>query len=239
MTCPRLRHGAPCLALPLLLACQSNTIDIETMSGSGSADDDPASTSGDPTVTVTVTVTTTATTTAGPGPADESSSADATDGPVLDIGVDPPTSDTLLLAVDTVVSPGLPLQGIVWLERGGASTVDLELQWLSLDQGSTTEPRELIGDVYSYPGIPVADDGSFAWDAGVLFIPGAANPITGSDIVVSITAEVVPSGSPYCGRVGGEVMSPITVPLDGSTHAMTSVASVDELPLEFPVSCPP
>ena len=84
----------------------------------------------------------------------------------------------------------------------------------------------------------MADDGSFSWDVGVLMIPGEANPITGSDIVASIQAEVVPQGSPYCGSVDGEVMSPISAPLAGSTHAMTSIESVDALPLEFPVACP-
>lgn len=46
----------------------------------------------------------------------------------------------------------------------------LELQWLSLDQGSTTEPRMLVGDVYSYVGLPVASDGSFTWESGVVLI---------------------------------------------------------------------
>jgi hypothetical protein len=243
MPCPR--PVAVALLLLPCLACTSNTIELETMAGSSSAtEDDTASddaTVGSATATVTTTVTSTTTvttttatvTTMGPGPV----SLDDVTGPRLDIGVEP-GDQTLLLAVDTIISPGLPLQGIVWLESNGGGTIDLALQWLSLDQGSTTEPRELVGDVYAYSAIPVSPDGSFTWETGVVLIPGAANPITGSDIVASVVAEVVPQGSPYCGRVGGEVTSPINVPLDGSTHAMTAVASELELPLEFPVTCP-
>lgn len=236
MPCLRPLLGAALLSLSPSLACIENTIELESMEGSSSAADEGSgtTTAHDSSASVTVTVTTTASTTTV-GPAD-SSDVDVDSGPRLDFAVDP-ESDTLLLAVDTIVSFGLPLQGIVWLERGGGGTVDLQLQWLSLDQGSTTEPRKLVGDVYAYPGIPVDPDGSFLWDTGVLLVPAAANPITGSDITISMSLAVEPAGSPYCGAVGGDVLSPIRVPLDGSTHAMTSVASVDELPLEFPWSC--
>ncbi|MCX4243312.1 hypothetical protein [Paraliomyxa miuraensis] len=229
------------LLVASLPACVSNTIELETTEdteaassgGTGSATDGPPTTGGTVT-TSTITV----------GPADSGDSADSADevdgtwGPVLDIGVDPGETQTLLLAIDTIVSPGLPFQGIVWLERDGASTVTITLQWLSLDPGSTTAPRELVGDVYAYPGIPVAPDGAFTWPTGVILVPGAANPITGSDVVLSAVLEAVPEGSPYCGRVSGEVTAPIQVPLDGSTHAMTSVPSEHELPLDFPVTCP-
>jgi hypothetical protein len=214
-------------------ACISNTIELETAPASDATSGD-GSTTGPGDVPSNPTVGTRTTT----APSDESDSSppDPT-GPFLDIGGLPPTEEVLLLAVSTVVDPTQPIQGIVWLERGGEGTVNIELQWLSLDQGSSTEPRELVGDVYAYMGIPVALDGAFVWSTGVILVPGAANPITGSDIVASMDVGAVPSGSPYCGSVGGIVMSPIEVSLEGSTHAMTSVPSVDALPLEFPVSC--
>lgn len=232
MTCSRLLLSA--VLLSPCVACQANTIELETMQGGSSAGDDTTgSGTDDPPATGSVSITVTDTV----GPVDSGDSADESAGPVLDIGVDPGETQTLLLAIDTIVQPGLPFQGIVWLERGGTGTVNLTLQWLSLDQGSTTAPRELVGDVYTYPGIPVID-GLFTWETGVILVPGAANPITGSDVVLSAVADVVPQGSPYCGRVSGEVTSPIQVPLEGSTHAMTSVPSETELPLEFPMSCP-
>lgn len=226
------------LLLSPLVACTANTIEIETMEGPGSASEgDPGTgTTGTGTTFESETITVGTTTVGRPDMGNDS--ADVDSGDLLDLPPEPGDTETLLLAIDTSISPGLPLQGIVWLQRGGAGTVDLELQWLSLDQGSTTEPRALVGDVYAYAGIPVGPDGAFTWDTGVLLIPGAANPITGSDIVASVSAEVVPMGSPYCGRVSGLVMQPIRVPLDGSTHAMTTVASELELPLEFPVACP-
>lgn len=234
MPCRRARLALVLLSLSPGLACIENTIDLETLDGSSTAADaSSGSTAADDvaSASVTVTVTSTATTAMTTvGPAD-SGDVDVDSG-VLDFAVDP-ESETLLFAVDTIVSPGQPLVGIVWLERGGGSTVDLRLQWLT-----ATDPRELVGDVYVYDGIPVAADGSFLWETGVLLVPGAANPITGSDITGSLLVFVEPQGSPYCGPVGGQVLSPIEVPLDGSTHAMTTVPSVDELPLEVPTSCP-
>ena len=236
------------VAIVLLGAgCQNNSIDLE-MTSAASADDGTASdgTSGasasasasaDATATVPATATATDTTpqptTTSPGTV--TTTAPDT-GPILDIGGDGEVQ-IMLLAVSTVVDVSKPLQGIVWMERAGGDAIDLTLQWLSLDVGSTTEPRELVGDVYFYPGVPIAPDGSFVWDTGVILVPGEANPITGSDLVVSASMAAYLEGSPYCGSVGGQVTSPIMVPLDGSTHAMTTVEDETTLPLDFPMSC--
>lgn len=204
-------------------ACIANTIELESDPGdSGSGTTADPDTDGTPTTGRT----------SNPTTADETSV-----GPVEDTGIMPREPMSLLLAIETSIAPGLPLQGFVTATPGNG-TVDLTLQWLSLDVGSTTSPRLPIGDVYAYPGIPIEADGSFTWETGVLLIPGAANSITGSDLVATVQAQVVPSGSPWCGRVAGVVTSPIEAPLDGSTHAMTEVRAVDELPLDFPVSCP-
>jgi hypothetical protein len=211
---------APAFALALAVGCQKNTIELETDPGTNDDDDDDDS--SDPTTTTMTTV----------SPTD--------DGPVAtdDTGPPPPGTQLLLLAIDTVIAPGLPLQAVVNL-TAGTGTVDLTLQFLSLDQGSTTSPRQPVGDVYAYAALPVDGTGTFYWDTGVILIPGAANPITGSDLVVSIQANVVPVGTPaYCGPVGGLVTSPIEVPLDGSTHAMTAISEVTNLPLDFAVDCP-
>lgn len=199
------------LALGVGVGCQKNTIELETDPG----DDDG---SGDPTASNQIT--------------------DGTTTIDDDTGTTPGGPQLLLLAIDTVVSPGLPLQAVVSLAPG-TGTVDLTLQFLSLDPGSTTSPRQPVGDVYAYAGLPVDATGTFYWDTGIILVPGAANPITGSDLVVSIQANVVPVGTPaYCGPVGGLVTSPIEVTLDGSTHAMTSIASVSTLPTDFAVACP-
>ena len=200
----------PLFALGLGVGCFKNTVELETDPGT---DED----TGDPPATTTGDITTTT-------PTDDTGT---TPGPQL-----------LLLAVDSSLAPGFPFQAIVNLTPG-AGTVDLTLQWLSLDIGSTTAPRQPVGDVYAYAALPVDASGTFYWDTGIILIPGAANPITGEDLVVSIQANVVPVGTPaYCGVLGGTVTSPIQVSLDNSTHAMTAVTDVGNLPVDFAVACP-
>lgn len=215
-------RGGGLLAVGLALACQNNTIELDFDddddgdSGDGSGD---ASTGGDDT----------------PGTTNATIPGDDTTDPMpTTTGVDGP--QTLLMAIDTPLAPGLPFQALVTTVPGDG-TVDLTLQWLSLDPGSTTSPRQPVGDMYAYPAIPVEADGSFVWGIGVVLIPAAANPITGSDTVVALTVAAREELNPYCGEVGGLVMSPIEQPIDGSTHAMTAVTDPLALPVDFPVSC--
>lgn len=234
-------RGSCCIVLALspCLACVSNTIEIETdASGEGSTSHGgnvSITTSSSPPSVTTVT-------TRDPDdtadPSDTSDPPDDTGPGPLDLGGDPMPDGTFLLAIETILSPGLPFQGVVLVERSGDSTVDLTLQWLSLDQGSTTVPREPLLPTYFFWRVPVAPDGSFTWTMDAMMLPAAANPITGSDVLADLVLEVVPAGSPYCGPVDGDVLSPIQVPLAGSTHALTAIPSAEELPLEFPVSCP-
>ena len=197
------------LGLGLGVGCTKNTIELET-----DPDDDDGDT-GD--------VTTTGST--------------PTDGPD-DTGPTPGGPQLLLYALSSPLAPGLPFQAIVNLTPG-TGTVDLTLQWLSLDIASTTTPRQPVGDVYAYAALPVDGTGTFYWDTGIILIPAAANPITGEDLVVSIQANVVPVGVPaYCGVAGGTVTSPIQTSLDGTTHAMTEVTAVSNLPATFAVACP-
>lgn len=210
-------RALPLSAVLLGIACQNNTIELDTdgdtgdastSTGSGSADD------GVPTATV----------------------ASMTAATSADTGVTP-VPGTLLLAIDTILQPGLPFQALVTMTPGNG-TVDLTMQFLSLDLGSTTSPRQPVGDVYAYPGIPLDESGGFVWEVGVVLIPGAANPITGSDTVVALALAVRPQGSPFCGEAGGTVTMPIEAVIDGSTHAMTEIFDVNALPVDFPVACP-
>lgn len=203
-------RALPLLALGLGVGCINNTVQLETDPGNDDEESGDSSTTNDITTTVT--------------PTDDTGTMP---GPQL-----------LLLAVDSSLDPGIPFQAIVNLTPD-SGTVDLSLQWLSLDIGSTTAPRQPVGDVYAYTALPVDASGTFYWDTGIILIPGAANPITGGDLVVSIQANVVPVGTPaYCGVLGGTVTSPIQVSLDNSTHAMTAVTDVGNLPVDFAVACP-
>jgi hypothetical protein len=201
-------RALPLLVLGLGAGCTKNTIELET--DPGNDDDD----TGDVTTTITPT--------------------DGSD----DTGPMPVGPQLLLYAFSSSLSPGYPFQAIVNLTPG-TGTVDLTLQWLSLDIGSTTAPRQPVGDVYAYAALPVDGTGTFYWDTGIILIPAAANPITGEDLVVSIQANVVPVGVPaYCGVAGGTITSPVQTSLDGSTHAMTEVTAVTNLPTDFAVACP-
>ncbi|MCX4243860.1 hypothetical protein [Paraliomyxa miuraensis] len=145
---------------------------------------------------------------------------------------------TLLLVVDTSLLPRTPLQAIVHTNPG-EGTVDLTLQFLSLDPGSKTTPRLLVGEVYDYAGVAVNGDGSFDWDMGEVFIPGEANPGTGADVTTTVQLHAVLAGDPvFCGTVAGMVSDPLPYDLEGSTHAMIEVPDAMTLPIEFPVACP-
>ena len=203
-------RALPLLALGLGVGCMKNTIELETDQG------DEDETGDEPTTGDVVTTT-----------IDTGDETGTPGGPEL-----------LLLALNTPLVQGLPFQGIVNLTPG-AGTVDLTLQWLTLDIASTTTPRQPVGDVYAYTALPVDGSGTFYWDTGIILIPAAANPITGEDLVVSIQANVSPSPTPaYCGVAGGTITSPMQISLEGTTHAMTEVPSVSNLPATFAMACP-
>lgn len=204
------------LALALASGCQNNTVQLE-FETEPSNDDDGSSTANA-----------------------------SNDGTMTDSGVDTvdvttttgnPDSRAFLLAVSTPLDPSLPFQAIVNVFESPGQ-LEMNLQWLSLDLGSRTSPRQPVGDVYYYT-IPVDDTGFIYWDFGALNIPAAANPITGMDLSAALLAGATPVGDPaYCGEVAGSVTAPIVADLAGSTHAMTEVRSVAELPVDFLSSCP-
>jgi hypothetical protein len=146
-----------------------------------------------------------------------------------------------LVALDTVVSPGLPLQFLgevtAELDAMGNGTIAVDFQPLSLDPQSTTEPREEVGD-------SILIEGDVTAYAFTLMFPeptnvtGAANPITGSDISANLALEgQIRSENAWCGTMIGDVLSPIQVPLEGSTFAAVRLADRSERPLKFPCGC--
>jgi hypothetical protein len=146
-----------------------------------------------------------------------------------------------LVAINTNVSPGLPLQFLgevtADLDAMGNGTISVEFQPLSLDQGSTTLPREEVGDSILIEGD--VDAYAFTLAFGETMVTGAANPLTGSDILANIALEgSVRSENAWCGNVTGEVLSPIMVDLSpGSFFAATRLADRSERPLKFPCEC--
>ena len=144
---------------------------------------------------------------------------------------------TYLFAVSTLLAPDLPLQYLARV-RGDGRESSLELVPLSLATSSTTEPREPLEEFATNVGeIAVGPDGRFEFILPEQFVPGAANPITGSDILFTGIFEAQASSSLFCGTLNGEVISPITADLTGSTFAGILIDEDAPLPVEFPVSC--
>jgi hypothetical protein len=144
-----------------------------------------------------------------------------------------------LLAVSLFLSPSTPLQWHVLVDWEDGDVVEVRLTSLSLDVGSTTTPRELVGEPTVANELFVDDVGQFAMRFDTLIVPAEANPITGSEIVASdvrFTGMGMP-GELNCGLVTGTAVSPIETPLDGSTFGVVQITSVDDLPLEFPTAC--
>lgn len=150
-----------------------------------------------------------------------------------------------LLALETTLAPGLPLQ---WVVRaavtgpgGGSVFADFSFQPLSLDQGQTLVPREFAGSSLDYSGVIINSfDGSFILDMGEFDAPGETNPVTGSDLTMQVvlTGNFLGPGT-LCGTVDGELLAPIQIPLTGSTFAAIAIddPSPQGLPVSFPDSC--
>ncbi len=170
----------------------------------------------------------------GEGSDGGSSSGASTEPDYVDI------SGTFLVAIDTPIAPGLPLQFLAEVTTELAPTGDhpisIEFQPLSLDVGSTTEPREEVGDAIVIAA-SVAD-AAFTLEFGETTVIGPANPITGSDLLIDITLEGTVQGKDaWCGVVSGDVLSPVQAPLEGSVFGAMRLSDRSERPLEFPTSC--
>lgn len=136
-----------------------------------------------------------------------------------------------LLAVATFLDPQRPLQWHMVSEWEGDELVEVTLQSLSLDIGSTTSPRLLVGDPFVVE-TATGDTGEIAIAIEELFVPGVANPITGTEVVgegVRMQGFVQLDGT-ACGVVMGMITAPIETSLGGSTFAITPIVALDALP---------
>jgi hypothetical protein len=155
----------------------------------------------------------------------------------------PDYSGYYLFALETSLGPDLPLQFVTTVAYTaapeGGGTVDLTFQPLSLNQGETLIPREYIGDPLTFEDVPVAADGTFDLDMGLVMVTGAANPVTGSDIEATILvhAEIRDEDS-MCGEFEGMLMSPLEYDLAGSTFAAIRLADDGSDPMTLPTMFP-
>jgi hypothetical protein len=156
-------------------------------------------------------------------------------------------SGTFLFSIAPSLSPATPLQFIATntLEiapDGGSAVFEMVLQPLSLNVGSTTEPREQVGEPIELRGIMVDGGGAFEVEdlGGPVMVTGEANPITGSDIVADISLSgAIQNEDIICGTAGGEVTSPLVADLAGSTFGSIRIEDTDPASLPEPlVECP-
>ena len=148
-------------------------------------------------------------------------------------------SGAYLLAIAAVIAPETPLQWQATVVQDlNTGELEIELQPLSLDPLGTTFPREPVGD----PRIVTANlgpDNTFVLDLGQVYVPGAANPITGSDIYTTLALDGVAFASDlWCGEVTGSVSAPLQLDLTGSTFAFTPITATGELPDPVVARCP-
>lgn len=156
------------------------------------------------------------------------------------IEVFPDLNGTYLVAIETSIAAGLPLQFVADVQADvdlatGDGSLSISFQPLSLDVGSTTEPREEVGDAIVVDAAMMG--GQFVIPFGETDVTGQANPITGSDITADLSLQGNVRGDTWCGAVTGNVLSPIQAPLDGSTFAALRLADRGERPETFPVKC--
>lgn len=140
-----------------------------------------------------------------------------------------------LLALSAVIAPATPLQfyaTVTFTPEGEGGTVALNLQPLSLDVLATEVPRQPVGDPLMLPAVAVSATGSFELPISEpVMVTGAANPITGSDIVATLNLSgSIQSEDLFCGTVTGEVTAPLMLDLAGSTFAAVRVTGLDALP---------
>jgi hypothetical protein len=172
--------------------------------------------------------------TSGPGPDPATTTLPVTTGPSPDVGID--VDGTYLLAVAAVIDPGHPLQYVAEVERD-AEFFDLVLQPLTLDIGSTTAPRLPYGSPLVFTGVPIDDGGCFVLEMGEVFVAGVTNPITGADLVATITLVGCLPPAGFCGNVEGMVHEPLSIDLGGSTFAAVPIRDPRMLPVDFLTSC--
>lgn len=167
---------------------------------------------------------------------EEGTDEGTTGNPVL-----PDITGDHLLAVSIVISPDTPLQyvaTIVQTPDGDGALLDVELQPLTLDVGSTTDPRLPFGPPMMFDDVAVAADGTFSLSIPVLDVAGETNPITGSDAqAMNVVLDgTIMADDFWCGTVAGDLTVPLRLDLAGSEFAGTALM-MGVLPNVFEWGC--
>ncbi|HSO31673.1 MAG TPA: hypothetical protein VLT33_04140 [Labilithrix sp.] len=128
------------------------------------------------------------------------------------------------------------------------ATLELKLTALKLGAGGgpppTVSKSETVGQSYTVPKGPVAASGVYAGPLGTITVPGAANPISGRDVVIeqtNVPGRFAPAR--FCSQLGGHVVAPADALLEGGSNTCIylPVKEGDPTPAlqlsDFPATC--
>ena len=141
-------------------------------------------------------------------------------------------SGTYLMGLSSILEPSLPMliqvdvslvESGEALDEGVFSMVDFVFMPLKTDLLLNGDPREdarePMGEIIEATGT-YYEDGTFDVVVGDVEVGGEANPVSGLDILAYLTLSGrVDSEDFFCGNVGGDLVLPIAIPLEGSTFA--------------------
>ncbi|HKU43650.1 MAG TPA: hypothetical protein VJR89_36075 [Polyangiales bacterium] len=150
-------------------------------------------------------------------------------------------SGSYLAALSITIDPSQPiLLGAEVSVASDLSSLDLTFQPLSTDRDP--QPRMPVGESFGVDDIAYSAEGTFQAELGEVTVPGRANPISGSDIVATVTisasARQGAGDEPdlFCGQVSGMARVPIALDLTGSS--MGAVAAESFSGVEPITRCP-
>lgn len=143
------------------------------------------------------------------------------DGACAALGTAPASdlpAEEYLVLLHLSVQPDTPVQlvGTIGVEEG---IMTLDLEFLSLNILSDSEPRLPTSVFLQVGDIPVDSNGSFEFALEDMTVIGAANPITGSDMLMAIQVEGQLQEGQLCGALAGSVSVPADINLSGSRFA--------------------
>lgn len=131
---------------------------------------------------------------------------------------------------------------------GGTGKLTLKVTSMKLAPGNAAPPTvskdQTIGATYTVTDSPTTVTGVYAAALGTINVPGAANPISGRDIVVEQTALPGKFGKgKFCSQLIGHVTTPTDIQLEGdaNTCIYIQVKEGDATPVlkpdDFPSTC--
>ncbi len=101
---------------------------------------------------------------------------------------------------------------------GGSSKLQLSIQPLKLENAqppSTVSKAGAVGAEIPAPPADVAASGRFTLQLGTVYVPGAANPISGSDVeITGANLDGRFAEARFCARLGGKVVKPAAAARD-------------------------